>query len=321
MASIQKHSRGWRAQVAKRGVRKSKVLPTKRAAQDWASRQEYLIENSEAIAKTQTFGEVMDRYAREVSPTKRGERWEQIRLARIARDPVAKVRIGEMTAADLAAWRDRRAVEVGPGSVRREMGLLAAVLTQARKEWGLIKASPMGDVRKPSPPPPRDRLPTTDEIERMRHAAGADLTKTTARAFHAFLFSCETAMRAGEVVGLTWDRIDTEKRVARLPMTKNGSARDVPLSSDAVALLDALPKMEPTFGLSSAQLDSLFRKIRHRAGVDGLTYHDSRAAALTKWAPRLDVLDLAKMSGHRDIQLLSNVYYRETAEGIAKKLG
>ena len=142
----------------------------------------------------------------------------------------------------------------------------------------------------------------------------------TARAFHAFLFAMETATRAGEIVGLEWDRIDLDARVAHLPITKNGQARDVPLSSEAVRLLQALPRLSPVFGLTSRQLDALWRKLRDRAAVEGLTFHDSRAAALTKLSHKLDVLALARVSGHRDINMLIRVYYRESAADLAKRL-
>jgi integrase len=321
MASITKHKSGWRAQVARRGVRKSKVFATKQEAKDWAARTEREIVDGERIAGRMKLTDALDRYAREVSPRKRGERWEVIRLAALGRDMIGAIPMGDLTAQDMANWRDRRLRQVGPGSVRREMALLGGVFRVARDEWGAIARSPLQGVRKPPQPPARERLPTPDEIERLRHVAGEDLTKTTARAFYAFLFSGETAMRAGEIVGLSWARIDLAARTARLPMTKNGTAREVPLSSAAVAMLEALPRRDPVFGLTSPQLDALWRKIRDKAGVEGLTFHDARAWALTRLARKVDVLTLAKISGHRDISLLSNVYYRETASSIAKRLG
>ena len=319
MASIIKHKAGWRALVERKGIRKSKVFQSKREAKDWAAREEYKILNGEKYAAAMTFGELMDRYAREVSPGKRGHRWEVIRLERFQRDPIARVKLADLSAKDFAAWRDARLAEVSPGTVRREMVLMAAVVTQARKEWGLLQGNPMADVKKPAPPPPRDRLPTGDEIERMRHVAGGDLSNATARAFHAFLFACETAMRAGEIVGLEWGRVDLEKRVARLEQTKSGLARDVPLSSEAVRLLRELPEADPVFGLSSRQLDVLFRKVKAKAGVVGLTFHDSRHAAITKMARKLDVLALARAVGHRNIAMLQ-VYYNESAEALARRL-
>lgn len=49
-------------------------------------------------------------------------------------------------------------------------------------------------------------------------------------------------------------------------------------------------------------------------------FHDTRHEAITRLAKRLDVLELARMVGHRDPRSLM-IYYNETAEQLAKKLG
>lgn len=320
MASILKHSKGWRAQVARGGVRKSKVFPTRQEAKDWAAQVEAEILDGKTVTADMLFGEVMERYARERSPGKRGGRWEMIRLEKIGRDKLARVKLSNLSATDFADWRDRRMREVAQGSVRREMQLLNTVLTVAVKEWRLLPEHPMANVKKPSKPLPRDRLPTWREIRRLRYAAGSDLNRATARAFWAFAFAMRTAMRAGEICHLEWRDVDLTKQVARLRMTKNGHPRTVPLSSKAVAMLQALPHADPVFGLTTQNLDALFRKIKGRALVDGLHFHDSRAAAIGKLSKRLDILELARVVGHRDLGMLQ-VYYRTTPEDLAKRLG
>ncbi|MBT8169819.1 tyrosine-type recombinase/integrase [Falsiruegeria litorea] len=319
MASFRKHSKGWRVEVFRQGIRKSKIFPTKREAQDWAARTEFEIQHADKVADKTLLGDVFDRYAREVSPKKKGGRWEVIRLEKLQKDKIAKIQLGRLAASDFATWRDARLKEVQPASVIREMQLMSSVLSTARREWGLISSNPLSDVSKPRKPPPRDRLPTQDEIETMLHCSGSDLAKATARAFHAFRFALETAMRAGEIAGLEWERVDLDRRVVRLIHTKNGRPRDVPLSTKAVELLEALPNADPVFGLSSRQLDVLFRKSRDKANVVGLTFHDSRHAAITALSKKLDVLDLARMVGHSDIRQLMT-YYNESAENIAKRL-
>lgn len=320
MASIRKLESGrWRAEIARLGVRSSKVFPTKTAAKEWAARQEHLILNADEVKGQGTLGEAMLRYSEERSPNKRGERWEVIRLEKLARDPLAQIKMASLKAGDFADWRDRRSKEVGPASVIREMQLLSSVMTVCVKEWGLIARNPLSDVRKPTKPQPRDRRPTPDELERIALSAGQDLGHATARAYHAFLFAIETGMRAGEIVGLTSADVNLKSRVAKLPLTKNGTAREVPLSTEAVRLIEALPKAAPLFGLTSQQLDALWRKIRDRAGVDGLTFHDSRHEAITRLSKKLDVLALARMVGHRDLRMLMT-YYNETAENLAKLL-
>lgn len=126
-------------------------------------------------------------------------------------------------------------------------------------------------------------------------------------------------MRAGEICNLQQADLNLEGRVARLTRTKNGHPRDVPLSSEAIRLIEALPHGNPVFGLSSRSLDVLWRKVRDRAQVEDLTFHDSRHAAVTRLAGKLDVLALAKMVGHRDLRQLQT-YYSETASEIAKRL-
>jgi integrase len=320
MASFRKMSGNrWRAEIARKGIRDSRIFPTKQAAKDWAARQEYLILNAKPESETAIFTDVLDRYAREVSSKRRGAKWEILRIESFRKHRIAKIAMADLVASDFAAWRDERSRDVAPATVLREMKMLSSVLAVARKEWGLIADNPMADVRKPTPSPARDRLITDAEFEKLALIAGDDLSKQMARAFHAFRFSIETAMRAGEVVGLEWSRIDLDKRVARLAMTKNGTAREVPLSSEAVRLLEALPRLDPVFGITSGNLDALWRRLRDRAGIVNLTYHDSRHIAVTRLARKLDVLPLARMVGHKDLRMLQ-AYYNESAEELAKQL-
>ena len=319
MATFRKSKTGWRAEVARAGVRASKVFSTKREAQDWASRKEYEILNGSRIVARMELRELFSRYAREVSSQKRGYRWEALRLDRWGQSDLGAKRLDDLEPSDFAMWRDARLLEVAPATVRREMTLMGAVFSVARREWGLIGVSPLADVRKPREPAARDRLPTSEELERLELSAGNDLNNATARAFHAFLFAGETAMRAGEIVAMKWEHVDLERRVVELPMTKNGTSRHVPLSRRAVEMLRRLPEADPVFAIDLRQLDALWRKVRDRAAVEGLTFHDSRHWAITMLAKKLDVMDLARMVGHRNVnQLLT--YYNESAEDLAKRL-
>lgn len=308
MATFRKVKTGWQAQVARRGVRRAKTLPTKSEAKDWAARQEYLILAGEGEHGPGTIGDLFKRYARDVSPGKRGARWEQIRLERLRRDRLAKIDIRKVRPGDFADWRDRRLREVAPGTVRREMVLLSSVLSVARREWGVLTVNPMRDVSKPASPAARDRRVSDREVAALEAAARSEIER---RAVQAFRFAIETGMRAGEITSLTV----IKGRVAHLTETKNGTARDVPLSSRA---LDLWP--ERGFGLTARQLDTVFRRVRDRAGIDGLTFHDSRHEAITRMSRKLDVLALARVVGHRDIRMLQT-YYNESAEDLADRLG
>jgi hypothetical protein len=132
----------WRVQIMVRGQREPATFPTRREAQVWVERRKTELR---AIARGQinqikTLGDAIERYAREVSPTKRGWKWEIKRLNAFlgsghAPLPVAR-KLADVTPDDLGAWRDARLGQVRPGSVLREMTLLGSVLESARREWG-----------------------------------------------------------------------------------------------------------------------------------------------------------------------------------------
>ena len=158
-----------------------------------------------------------------------------------------------------------------------------------------------------------------------------DFTPTESRHFVAlaFLFAMETAMRAGEICGLTWDRVYLDKRFVRLKKTKNGDARDVALSRRVVELLKCVWETDRTeentvFSVSSACLDALYRKYhaitaQSHPEVKSIHFHDTRHEAITRLARKLDALDLARMIGHRDLKSLM-IYYNATASDIAGQL-
>lgn len=156
----------------------------------------------------------------------------------------------------------------------------------------------------------------------------------------AFLLALETGMRAGAILSLTWGNVDLERRTATLPKTKNGDSRQVPLSNLAVnifanmsnGVLDAsvgnLVRPDPSakpFTVTSKSLDVLFRRARDAAvhacpSIATCRFHDARSEAISRLSKRLDVLELARMVGHRDLKSLMS-YFRVSAEDLAKKLG
>lgn len=257
---------------------------------------------------------------------KKGERWERMRIGLLCRDEIAKVRPRDIGADDFAAWRDRRLRSVSAASVRREWTLLSHALTIAVQEWKWLPENPMKEVRRPAPPAARDRRISEDEIERLLFALGYDYEQPpatiTSRVGLALLFALETGMRTGEIAGLTWDRVDLERRFVRLIETNNGTRRDVPLSTEALRLIRQVKGIAEgalVFQLTVQQIDVLFRKGKARAMIEDLHFHDSRHEAITRLAKRLDVLELARMVGHRDLRQLM-VYYNATAEELATKL-
>lgn len=320
MASIRKRGATWRVELYKDGTRESASFPTKQQAAAWATQRE--AELTGARLPDKTVKDALRRFAGEVSEGRKGARWELARLGLLERDPLASVRLPALRPAHVAEWKQRRLEAVSGPSVRREMNLLLSVLELARREWGWLHTNPARDVKKPPHAPSRKRRITQDEIDRVTLALGVtDLESETAsqRTGLAFLFALETAMRAGEILGLTWPDVGTKS--ARLPDTKNGDERIVPLSKRAREILAALPQGGATvFGLDAASRDVIWRKARDAAEIPNLHFHDSRAEAIWRLSKKLDVMELARMIGHRDLRSLL-AYYNADPNELADRLG
>lgn len=333
MASIQKHKKGWRAFVVKQNpqgtkVRKSAVFATKAEASAWAVDIERAIASGTVTSSTKiTLSELLDKYSREVSSKKAGAQWEIKRIELFKRMPLAQMRIDRITPTEIEQWRDTRLETIQPESCRREWTILNSCFNLAVSKWDMLATNPMDKAERPERGEPRDRRITDEELETMCYGLGFDWSEPDtirARVGAAFVFAIETAMRSGEITKLEWSMIDD--KVARLPaaITKTRKKRDVPLSSRArevLALLKPLKfKSSACFGITSDQITTHFNRVKHKVALEDLQFRDSRAEALSRLAKKFDALDLAKISGHRDLRILLNVYYRPTAEDLAAKL-
>lgn len=320
MASIQRRGTSWRAEIYKDGRRESNTLPTKALAVKWALMRE--AELTGARLPENLVRDALRRYAVEVAPKHKGERWELARLGLLERDQIALVRLPSLRPIHLAEWRERRLKAVSPGSVRREMNLLQSVFKSCRKDWGWLDTDPLKDVDRPSAPTSRKRRISAEEIDRLTLALGYDggpPQNATHRVALCFLFALETAMRAGEILGMTW--ADVGAKSVTLPRTKNGDVRRVPLTARAREVLTLLPQDAPTvFNLDPGTRDTLFRRARDAAAVENLRFHDSRAEAIWRLSKKLDVMELARVIGHRDLRSLM-LYYQTDADELADRLG
>jgi len=329
MAYIRKRGSTYRAEVSKHGVDRSASFPTKAQAVAWATALEAEINagRTGAVVPGKTLAMAMNRYALEESPKKRGERWEGLRIKAFLKEAHAAYKLSLMPlqaikGTHIAAWRDERRKQVSAGSVLREWNLLSAVFSKAT-EWAWISRNPMTNVKRLDPVKPRHRIFADAEIAAILDVSSYlqghyPATKSQLSAA-AFLFALETAMRAGEICYLQKSDIHLERKIALVRMSKNGEAREVPLSQKAISILSQLDT-DPLFHLTPSQLDANFRKLKKAAGITGATFHDSRATALTRLAPRFQAHELAKISGHKNLNILLNTYYRVDVSSLAERL-
>ena len=329
MATIVQRGNKWRVQIRLRGVTRSNTFERHADAKAWAARTEsQILDGLQGNAsRNKTFGDIAQRYLEEVTPQKRGQREESYRIGRILQAHLSTIYLSDLRPQDIADWRDDRLKEVSSASVIREITTISAICNQAMREWGLLNDNPVLKISKPKPTKARTRRPTEQEIGELCKAMllTEDTTKpelVTQRVALALLFAIETAMRAGEICGLTWNDIYLTKRIAHLPITKNGSSRDVPLSKRAIEIIEKLKGIDEksVFNVDAKTLDVLFRRARDKCEIEDLHFHDTRREALTRISKKVPVEMLAKISGHKDLRILLNVYYRPEMSDIASML-
>ncbi|MBU6994777.1 site-specific integrase [Ferrovum myxofaciens] len=340
MATFTKRGASWRAQITKKigseVVRLSQSFNSKAQAVAWATETEAGLLGQKITGLTGrpdrrksallTTNDIVSRYLSEVSVAHKGARWEKIRLSGMMRDYpwLAEKEAALVTPEDVGRFRDERLGRVSSSSVLRELGLLGSVFQNALTEWRLVGSNPVRGIRKPPPSHHREtRIPPADEAVFMKAFKMDPLVRpTTYRQQVGLIFALalETAMRSGEVVGLTWDRVNLEKRYLSLEYTKNGHRREVPLSARAVMLLDLAKGLdgERVFTINSQIRDVVFRKYRP-ANLSHVHFHDTRHEAVFRLSKKLQVMDLARMTGHRDTKMLMD-YYNPTAHELSALL-
>jgi integrase len=285
-------------------------------------------------AELNTFGDLLKRYAEEVSPHKKGGAGEILRIRKLRKESLAEYKVAALTSKVMAEYRDTRLRQVSGSTVNRELTLIGHVLTIARKEWGIpIKANPVSEIRRPKENRARTRRLFNDEEKRLlselapsprdengRFEPGGSRNKWV---LPVVVLAIETAMRRSEILALHWPDVFLDERFVRLHDSKNGEPRDVPLSTRAAATLAALPR-DPdgqVFPITGEALKKAFTRACERAGIANLHFHDLRHEATSRIAERLDnILELSAVTGHKTVQMLKR-YYHPRATDLARKLG
>ncbi|MBK9218521.1 MAG: tyrosine-type recombinase/integrase [Uliginosibacterium sp.] len=341
MAAIRERAGKFQARINRKGFPpQEKTFTCKATAQQWARQVEAAIELGQFKpiddVSAMTLAEALDKYALDVTPRKRGRDIEQTRITSLKRLSLAKLRLCTIRPADIAKYRDTRLSLVSASTVSKELALLSNLFTIACAEWGADLTNPCTNLKKPKLPPGRDRAFIADEEPRLlseldKIGRYGDLTR----------FALATAMRRSELLSLTWQHTDMIRRVAYLALTKNGESRQVPLSPEALAILERLPRPitgGKVFPITVEALKSSWRRALVRAckayllecqksstQADNrmfadLHFHDMRHIGTTRLAKLIpNTIELSRITGHKTLTMLAR-YYSTRPEDLAEKL-
>jgi integrase len=328
MATFSQRNGRWQIKINRKGFpTQYKSFSTKAEGQIWARSVETAMDDGtwvDPAGTTEiTFGKLLERYKESVTPTKRSRRSEEYRIGKMMRHKIAEYSMGNLTTSILADYRDQRLKDASNSCVCRELATISAAITHAQREWGLSLNNPAKLVKKPRLPPGRNRLLKPAALERLLHELHAERHESRSKWLVPLVkLALETAMRQGELLSLLWRHVDLERRVAYLPITKNGKDRYVPLSSAAIAILESLERVdERVIPISQNVVLCAWPRACRRADIEDFHFHDLRHMATTRLAQKLpNVIELSAVTGHSNVQMLKR-YYHTTPEELALKLG
>lgn len=326
MATIRKLRGRWQAQVRRRGMApRAKSFDQRADAERWARGLEAELDRNGSLPDTRlaeqtTLADLLVRYRDEVSPRKRSYVSEKSRINALLRRPVVHRTLTLLSRADVATYRDNRLTEVSSSTVIRELNTISHAIDTAVREWGIhLPQNPCKLIRRPVPPRGRTRRLVGDEEQRLLDAADAGRSPYMRP---LIILALETGMRRGEILALEWRHIDLDRRVAHLPLTKNGDSRDVPLSTRAAETLRSLLPTSSTrpFTVSGNTVRLAWEHLRVRAGAPDLRLHDLRHEAVTRLFEKgFNVVEVSTISGHKELRMLSR-YTHLRAVDLAKRL-
>ncbi|HZW12195.1 MAG TPA: site-specific integrase [Noviherbaspirillum sp.] len=294
--------------------------------------------NREDSAKT-TLDDLLDRYLKEITPTKRGADVESTKIGKLKRYEISRLPVNLvgrdaiqkfMATAKREGWSDN--------NLRKYLMLLSSVFQVAVKRWGMHLENPVRKVEVPGNGKARERRLEAGEYERLL----AEL-KRARNPYVASVFeiAVETASRRGELLKLRRKDIDLKSATAILRNTKNGDDRIIPLSVRAVAIFKQTVTSigGPVFPVTEVQLRQAFTAAKQRArkkyekecaqqGADpqsgyisDLRFHDLRHEATSRLFEKgLNLIEVASITGHKTLEMLKR-YTHLRASDLATKLG
>jgi integrase len=253
---------------------------------------------------------------RRLKNLKREERAQRHREV-MAKLPVSQIQAFHLTA--LVKLMNDDGFEAA--TQRQEVAILSSFITYAMDVWnGPLEKNPALQFVWPVGAE-RDRVMTDDEAQRLAVSLPTCGNPDAAR---LVLFALETAMRRGEALWTAcWCDVDYDNRVLKLPHAKTGR-REVPLSPEAISMLQEMPQGAPTdtiFNLTDAALDSAWKRACKAAGIVNLRIHDLRHSSATMWSELLhgDIFKLQLITSHRTLKMLQR-YVNPKARQLAKQL-
>ena len=308
MASIRRRNGKYQVQIRVGSYSRSQSFHKLNDAKSWARKEEELAQQRRYLGSKYepcNLAEILVRYLRDVTPYKQSCETERIVLQALLKENWVNGPLPLLNAAAIAEYRERRLASVKPATLKRQLNIVRHACATAEREWDWL--SPLSLLQRVKLPKNTEhvvrRITVTDE-QALINAAKESRTKNLSE---LLILAIETAMRRGELLALGWQDIDFERRELLVRRSKNGKSRTIPLTARVHTTLANLNSdwSKPVFPLSANAVRLAFERVRRRAGLKDVRFHDLRHEAISRlFDLGLTTPEVALLSGHKTVSQL-----------------
>jgi len=339
MASIRKRtnkngSTSYRVDVRLKGFPPQRATFTRLTdAKKWGQNTESAIRENRyfktAESRKHTLAELIDRYNKDVIPTK--PKWAKGQKMQLLwwKDQLGHYVLADITPARIAECRDNllneqtnRGKNRKPATAVRYLAALSHALSVAVNEWGWIDDSPMRKVKKPKEPRGRVRFLSDDEeiegivIKGERSRLLETCKNSSNKALYpVVVVALSTGARKNEIMSLQWKDVSLKNGAIILHDTKNGETRRVPLTGKALELIKELSKVRDIKNKllfpsrikkeNPIDLRKPWMLALEEAGIEDFLFHDLRHSAASYLAMNgASLAEIAEVLGHKTLQMV-----------------
>lgn len=331
MATFRQRNGRWQAIIRRVDLKATKSFDRLTDAKAWAraTEREADMKGTVQAKMVGSLGDLVDKYERELWPTKRWGTSKAHDLKKIS-EALGHKALDKLDRAAFLAYARELAGNLAPGGVTARLSYLREVIRTGRDLWGLavplealeeaissalrMKVAGRSGVR--------TRRPTDDELAKiLDYAKGRDESLIDLGAVVRVL--SVLPLRVGELLGIGWDDLDQERRTAVIRSRKHPDVnvreknhQEVPLIAfrgvDTYNLVADRPRyMDSPFPYKRPSVSAAFGDAVQRLGIKDLHLHDLRAHALSGLLEAgVPIPQVALLSGHRNWKVLSKHYAR-----------
>lgn len=288
------------------------------------------------LRSTPRFGDfLMDTYIPFARSNKRSWRTDLAIVRTHLRPHLGRLSMDEVTpAAILKLLQTMQAAGYASGTTNRVLILLRHTFNLARQwETPGVSTNPTAGL-KTAPDVQRERFLSFEEIGRLQAALNSDENQVAAAAIKLLLL---TGARRNEVTYARWEYVDWVKATLKVPISKTGKPRWIKLNGAAVEVLRAVESRKgpspfvfpsPLTGRPSPSLHFPWRRIKRRAGLEGVRLHDLRHTfASIVVNERRSLYEAQRLLGHTHAKAtqryahLTDETLSDAAEVVSAKIG